>query len=109
MSEDKREVAFVNDMSDITKEEIRVTFYGKAGEECDPGKAIITMTTRGDKAIYHALMHLGSIYDPTSIKFPKDGQYRKITKACFEKFLLALKSGDYGDYEKAAREYRRAQ
>jgi len=98
---------FISDPSEIDRTVIVTKYYGQAGKECDAEKAILIATGSDDKETYRALIHNGTIYDPTSIRFPRDKQYQVVTKACFDKYLHSLTTGDYADYEKAAREYRK--
>ena len=100
---------FISDPSQINRTLVVTTCYGKRGTECEYQKAILMSVTSNGRCTYKALVHNGSLYDPTSIKFPRDRDYRNVSKLCFEKFLHALKTGDYQDYEKAAREYRKSQ
>lgn len=100
---------FISDPSQINKTVVVTKCFGQAGKECTPEKAIIMSVTSDGRSAYKALVHNGSLYDPTSIKFPRERLYQNVTKACFDKFLLALTSGDYQDYEKASREYRKSE
>ena len=100
---------FISDPSQINRTLVVTTCYGKSGKECTPDKAILMSVTSDGHSAYKALVHNGSIFDPKSIKFPREREYRAISKSCFEKFLHALTTGDYQDYEKAEREYRKPQ
>lgn len=100
---------FISDPSQIDRTQIETKYYGQAGKECPVERAIIVAVVSGTKHTFKALIHNGSLYDPTSIKFPRERQYQVITKACFDKFLLALTTGDYANYEKAVREYRKSE
>lgn len=98
---------FISDSSQIERNEAIVKYYGKGGSECKQEQAILVSSDINGKVTYKALIYNGSLYDPTSIKFPRDRQYHIVSKACFDKYALALSTGDYGNYEKAVREYRK--
>jgi hypothetical protein len=100
---------FISDPSEIDRTIVVTKCFGQGGAECKHEKAILMSVTSNGRSSYKALVHNGSIYDPTSIKFPRERQYQNVSKSCFDKFLLALTTGDYQDYEKAAREYRKSE
>lgn len=100
---------FINDPDQVNRTLVVTTCFGKNGQECTHEKAILMSVTSGGRGSWKALVHNGSLYDPTSIKFPREREYRNVTKTCFDKFLHALSTGDYQDYEKAVREYRKSQ
>lgn len=100
---------FISDPSQLNRTSITTKCYGKGGKECVYQRAILISVTSDGHSSYKALVHNGSLFDPTSIKFPRECEYRVVSKLCFDKFLHALTTGDYQDYEKAAREYRKPQ
>lgn len=99
---------FINDPSDIDRTVVVTTCYGQAGKECVPDRAILMSVTSGKRSTYKALIQNGSLYDPASIRFPRDKQYQTVTKKCFDSYLKCLSTGEYQDYEKAAREFRKS-
>ncbi len=109
----KKKVNFVSNSSDIAKATVKTIYYNTKGEECSDEKYVLAhvISTNGivSKETYRCLTVNGVLYDCSSVRFPKDGQYRPITRACFIKYLDYLESGGYSDYEKAVREQRRSE
>lgn len=109
----KKKVNFVSNVSDVAKATVKTVYYNTMGEECSDEKYVLAhvISTSGSvtKETYRCLMVNGVLYDTASIRFPKDGQHKPITRTCFIKYLDYLESGGHSDYEKAVREQRRSE
>ena len=99
---------FISDISQIERPQVDTKYFNKSGVECDKGKHIASVVSSLNRSTYYALIYNGSIFDPKSIRFPRDPQYGRISKACFDKYLFALISGKFSDYEKATREFHKS-
>jgi hypothetical protein len=99
---------FINDPSQINHTVVVTTCYGQTGNECTQEKAVLMSIKSEKRSTYKVLTQNGSLYEPTSLRFPREKQYQTITKKCFDAYLKCLSTGEYQDYEKAAREFRKS-
>lgn len=98
---------FVSNTSDVEKKEVIVVNYDSKGKPCEEGRHVLSETTIDNKKSAKALIVGGLLYDPKNRNMPKDREYRVVSMSCFNKYLTYLTSGEYHDYEKAAREFRK--
>lgn len=81
-------------------------YFDKTGNSTSNARYVCSKTTNASKTqtIYHVLIQHGILYDNKN-SLPRRREYKTCTEKCFNYYTKYLKSGIYGDYEKAVRAY----